>query len=436
MTEQRKLATIMAVDVAGYSRAAETDQSAAAGAVARLRASVEEIIAPFGGRVFNTAGDGVMIEFPAATSGVQAAVKLLEESQALIRQLPQIRIGLHLGEVIVAEDGDLLGHGVNIAARLQGLAEPGTAAVSAAVHDQLRSAADILLTSQGTVQLEKMSERMEVFSLAPGRRVGLARVLRRRAQPVLLVALGLIAVGIVAWRTHETSPAPSATPGPAFASDQFAFNVINGARTCEYAMFARDFPESRLVSLARSRAGNERPCDDAAITGATNSPPRIDGRETPPFRDLHVNDRAIALIKQAEGLQLQAVELPGSGMWSIGYSHSGDDVRPGMTITEAEADRLLRADLTFFETIIKSMVTAPLNDDEFSAIVDFGYNIGTGALRRSKVLSALNNGDRAGAADAFRGWNRININGVSTEDPRLTHRRETERAIFLSQPPP
>src|SRR5262249_38331923 len=124
----------------------------------------------------------------------------------------------------------------------------------------------------------------------------------------------------VAWRSLVAPPAPPATPGPSFASDQFAFDVINRARVCEYAMFVRDFPESRLVSLARSRAGDERPCDEAAIAVGAASP-RADGRETPPFRDLHINDRAIVLIKQAEGLQLNAVELPGSGMWSIGYSH-------------------------------------------------------------------------------------------------------------------
>lgn len=425
MTEQHKLATIMAVDVAGYSRSAEADQDAAAAAVARLRASAEEIITPFGGRVFNTAGDGLMIEFPAATSGVQAALKLLNESHSGIRKLPQIRIGLHLGEVVVADNRDLLGHGVNVAARLQALAEPGTAAVSAAVHDQLRSAADILLTSQGKVQLDKMSERMEIFSLAPGRRVGLARVLQRRARPALLTALLLAAIGLVGWRSLKPNPAPSSM----FSSDQFAFNVINGARICEYAMFARDFPESRLVRLARSRAGSERPCDETALAGSA-LPPRSDGRETPPFRGLDINDRAFALIKQGEGLKLYAEQLPDSGVWTIGYSHTGQDVRPGMTISEADAERLLRADLRFFESIVKSLVTVPMNDDEYSAIVDLAYNIGTENFRHSNVLRALNRGDRAGAAAAFAGWNRVS--GVP--NAYLTQRRLAERQIFLGLP--
>lgn len=98
LVEQRKLATIMSVDVAGYSRAAEFDDGAAAEAVGVLRRAIEDVIVPFGGRIFNSAGDGFMIEFPAASSGAQAALKLLTESDA--RPLPKIRIGLHLGEVI------------------------------------------------------------------------------------------------------------------------------------------------------------------------------------------------------------------------------------------------------------------------------------------------------------------------------------------------
>lgn len=77
MVERRKLATIMSVDVAGYSRAAEADDSAAAQAVGALRRALEEVITPFGGRIFNSAGDGFMIEFPVASSGAQAALKLL-----------------------------------------------------------------------------------------------------------------------------------------------------------------------------------------------------------------------------------------------------------------------------------------------------------------------------------------------------------------------
>src|SRR5262245_11563639 len=150
MSEQRKLTTIMAVDVAGYSRAAETDESGAADAVRRLRDVISTIVAPLGGRIFNTAGDGFMMELPTASAGVDAAIQLLAAPGA-----PQVRIGLHLGEVIVSENGDLLGHGVNVAARLQQMAEPGSALVSHAVQAQIHSAR-VKLAPLGKVQLDKM----------------------------------------------------------------------------------------------------------------------------------------------------------------------------------------------------------------------------------------------------------------------------------------
>lgn len=198
MVEQRKLATIMSVDVAGYSRAAEIDDGAAAEAVGALRRAIEEVIAPFGGRIFNSAGDGFMIEFPVASSGAKAAMKLLSESTVGSRALPKIRIGLHLGEVIVGENGDLLGHGVNVAARLQAMAAPGGAMVSQAVQSQLRGATDIPLIPRGRVKLDKMSERIEVFAFASGEQGGVLADWRRLARP-LVATLVVITLGLAGW---------------------------------------------------------------------------------------------------------------------------------------------------------------------------------------------------------------------------------------------
>ncbi|HWA00605.1 MAG TPA: adenylate/guanylate cyclase domain-containing protein [Caulobacterales bacterium] len=222
MVEQRKLATIMAVDVAGYSRAAEFDDSAAAEAVGALRRTIGEVIAPFGGRIFNTAGDGFMIEFPAASSGAQAALRLLAESKAGVRPLPRIRIGLHLGEVIVGENGDLLGHGVNVAARLQALAAPGGAMVSQAVQAQLRKAAGIPLSPRGRVQLDKMSERVEVFALAPGQRAGLLGHWRDLVTPPF-VALALVTLGLAGWLVWRAIEPALGGPPEQAPSQRIAF---------------------------------------------------------------------------------------------------------------------------------------------------------------------------------------------------------------------
>lgn len=213
MSEQRKLATIMGIDVAGYSHAAEVDDGAAAEAIQRVRVALDEVIAPSNGRVFSTAGDGFMVEFPAAASGVAAARALL----ALVREraLPRIRIGLHLGDVIVEQNGDLLGHGVNVAARLMQMAEPNTAVVSHAVQSQMRAAADVEFKPLGRVQLDKMSERVEVFALgAPGARF--ARVASRqrrlfvRLGAGVAIAAGVIAIALLSLKAFL--PAPQGTP--------------------------------------------------------------------------------------------------------------------------------------------------------------------------------------------------------------------------------
>src|SRR5262245_66697374 len=106
MTENRKLATILSLDVAGYSHAAELNDAAAAEGVRKVRALIMEVVSPLGGRVFSSAGDGFMLEFPSATAGVRAAIALLNESAVERRSLPKIRIGLHLGEVMVEDNGD------------------------------------------------------------------------------------------------------------------------------------------------------------------------------------------------------------------------------------------------------------------------------------------------------------------------------------------
>jgi len=215
--QQRKLATIMSVDVAGYSRASEKDDSAMAAAIARLRAVIAETIAPRNGRVFNTAGDGFMIEFASALSGVAAAEALL---RAIAQQgLPAVRIGLHLGDVILSDNNDLLGHGVNVAARLMALATPGTAVLSAPVQVQLNEATRKSLRPLGRVRLDKMSARIDTYAIAPDN-VRFTRVRWKRAQPFVIatIVVGLvIAAALVAWLGF----APKATATPRLAVLRF-----------------------------------------------------------------------------------------------------------------------------------------------------------------------------------------------------------------------
>src|SRR5262245_7741270 len=157
----RKLATIVALDVAGYSARTEADEAKTTAEVTALRGVIEAIAARHEGRVFNTAGDGFMLEFASSLAAVEAALELAESCS------PKVRVGVHLGDVIVQPNGDLLGHGVNVAARLMAKSEPGTAIVSAAVQQTIRGPMAQRLVSRGLLQLDKMAETIEAYALDP-----------------------------------------------------------------------------------------------------------------------------------------------------------------------------------------------------------------------------------------------------------------------------
>lgn len=134
----------------------------------------------------------------------------------------------------------------------------------------------------------------------------------------------------------------------------------------------------------------------------------------------------LELIKEFEGRKLTAYLCPAK-VWTIGYGSTGPHVKPGMTITEAEADKLLQDDLDRFEACVdKAAPNATQN--QFDAMVSLAFNIGTAGFERSSVLKRLLAGDKAGAADAFLMWNKAG--GVALAG--LTRRRQAERALFLS----
>ncbi len=141
--------------------------------------------------------------------------------------------------------------------------------------------------------------------------------------------------------------------------------------------------------------------------------------------DLRINDAGLQIIKDSEGLRLEAYNL--GGQWLIGYGHSRT-ARSGMKITEAQAEALLREDVKDAEDGVRRKVTVPVNRNQFSAMVSLAYNLGVGGFGRSTVLSALNEGDYNGAADAFLNHNKAG--GKVNE--HLTHRREKERDLFLA----
>lgn len=144
---------------------------------------------------------------------------------------------------------------------------------------------------------------------------------------------------------------------------------------------------------------------------------------------MKINQEGLDLIKRFEGLRLEAYQ-DAVGVWTIGYGHTRT-VRPGQTISEAEAEDLLRQDLDTFEEAVSRLVKVPLNENEFSALVSLTFNIGEGAFGRSTALKRLNAGDRKGAADAMEWFNKVRQGGQFVELRGLTRRRAAEKALFL-----
>lgn len=143
-----------------------------------------------------------------------------------------------------------------------------------------------------------------------------------------------------------------------------------------------------------------------------------------------INKAGIDLIKSFEGLKLTAY-LDIVGIPTIGYGSteniSKQDVLNKRTISEVEAENLLAKDIEKFESAVEKSVVIPINDNQFSALVCFSYNVGAGALQKSTLLKMLNNGDISSAAEQFLRWNKAGGKEVAG----LTRRRQAERSLFL-----
>jgi len=176
---QRRLAAILAADVVGYSRLMNQDEVGTLATLkARRRDVLEPVVAKHKGRVFKVTGDGVLLEFGSAVNAVQCAVDLQHDMAGANTGQPDdrhivLRIGVNLGDVMV-EGGDLYGEGVNIAARLESMAEPGAILVSGTIYDYVKGKTNATFEDLGTQILKNIAEAMRVYRVAGTPRVSIA----------------------------------------------------------------------------------------------------------------------------------------------------------------------------------------------------------------------------------------------------------------------
>src|SRR4051812_42852596 len=238
---KRKIAAILAADVAGYSRLVAEAEEETLTRLGGYREVFDDFVRRAGGRIFNTAGDSVMCEFDSAVDAVRCAIDIQESLRTRNRALPpgrrlEFRIGITIGDV-VERGGDLLGDGVNIAARLESLAEPGGICVSRSVHEAVANKVSVPFRDIGERQVKNIPNRVHAFVVAwPGLNPeitpedrqgrGPARGKRRRGALAVLGGAGALVAGRGALPALRPAPPGPPPPGGALVAAGIAFLAL------------------------------------------------------------------------------------------------------------------------------------------------------------------------------------------------------------------
>ena len=271
MAESRKLAAILVSDVVGYSRLAGADEDRILARLRALRSDlIDPIIAVYNGRVVKRTGDGTIVEFRSVVDAVRCAIEVQNGMVERNAGVPperriEFRIGIHLGDVVEESDGDLMGDGVNIAARLEGIARPGTICLSEDAYRQVKSRLDLVVIDLGAAQLKNIAEPIRVYSLEVGKPAEAKPKLAQPKRPFAIVPLAagiaflLAAIVAGAWyflgvnrSSTVTSNASTARSEPAHLSI-VVLPFTNLSNDPDQDYFADGITENLTTDLSRIR---------------------------------------------------------------------------------------------------------------------------------------------------------------------------------------
>jgi adenylate cyclase len=245
---ERKLIAILAADVASYSRLMEIDEEGTLATLSAFRLVTDRLISRYEGRICGTAGDSILAAFGSALAAVQCAVDIQNELAQSNNDLDKnrrmrFRIGINVGDVML-KDGDIFGDGVNIAARLEGLADPGGICISRGIHDHVMKKLPFEFEDLGEQSVKNIAQPVRVYRL------------------------------VLSGRGPELRSAPAAPPSPEVAADipslsedldvapasdpqaveiEFWDSIKNSILASEYEAYLEQYPEGGFVALARVR---------------------------------------------------------------------------------------------------------------------------------------------------------------------------------------
>ena len=266
MSETRKLAAILVADVVGYSRLAGADEDRTLARLRGLRSDlIDPAIAADHGRIVKRTGDGSIIEFRSVVDAVRCAVEVqtaMIERNAGVPPEKRIefRVGVHLGDVVEESDGDLMGDAVNIAARLEGIAKPGTICLSEDAYRQVKGRLDLKVSDLGLTQLKNIAEPVRVYALEVGKRSDAqsakpaARAPGKKNSLLAPIVVGVASLCLIAavsvWLIQNLHQSAPADPGH-LSMVVLPFANLSGDPNQDY--FADGITENLTTDLSRIR---------------------------------------------------------------------------------------------------------------------------------------------------------------------------------------
>jgi class 3 adenylate cyclase/TolB-like protein/Tfp pilus assembly protein PilF len=388
-TRQRKLAAILFADVVGYSRLMGENETATYDALKQLRRRIDPLIAGHAGRIVSTAGDGLLADFGSVVDALSCAMKMQQTARELNSASPpdrhlQLRIGINLGDVIVADDDDLYGDGINIAARLQGLAAPGGICLSGTAYDQVKNKLDLDYRPWGKHRVKNITEPVRVYAVGATSPAAAARLF---AHWRALIAVGIAGIGISAGLTVMVlyrSPMPEGSAVGAAIAEPLVATLAVPARLAERTPVAV-LPFKNLSPDAGQDFFSDGITEDIInalgrfsnlLVAAKSASLQFKGRDITPAevgRALNVRYVVEGSIRRAGGQLRISVELSeaatGFQLWSEVYNTEPKDIfsvqdditrrivgATAVKLTRLERDRVLRkptANLAAYDYVLR-----------------------------------------------------------------------------------
>jgi TolB-like protein/Tfp pilus assembly protein PilF len=373
------------------------NEAATYDALKRLRGSIDPLIAAHAGRIVSTAGDGLLADFGSVVDALACAVEIQQVARDLNAAAPpdrhlQLRIGVNLGDVIIADDNDLYGDGVNIAARLQTLAAPGGICLSQNVYDQVKNKLALDYRSAGTHRVKNIAEPVRVYAIGAATPAAAARLFTRSRALIALgiaaiaIAVGLAVLVLVRSPTHEPSAAetPVAPPAvatlalPARLADRTPIAVLpfkNLSQDADQDFFADGITEDIINALGRF---------SNLLVAAKSASLQFKGRKVSPEEAGHALDVRYLVegsVRRAGDRLRITVEVTeaatGFHLWSDDYNIETKDVfavqdeitkrivgATAVKLTQFERDRALRkptANLAAYEFVLRGRSNGLIN---------------------------------------------------------------------------